>query len=850
MNICKLIRCNTIFFACLVLFFFIPKRMDAHGGNLPFSTDSTHITMWNGERYVPLFIKGINMGIAVPGTFPSELQASKADYFNWLQLIRDAGYNTIRLYTLHYPHFYEVLDSFNRAHANSPILLFQGVWMEEEVPNYDEDLHTLTPFFNKEIEENVDCVHGNRTIAHRFGKAFGTYTVDVSKWTISYIIGRETHPPEVWHTNEKHAEITAFKGKYLTIQNTKPAESWVIARMDYLLSYEHDKYETQRPVSFSSWPTLDPLYHPSEKNRYEDSASLDISELDFSGAKAGVFASYHAYPYYPDFMSQDVKYSGYRDYLGQNPYLGYLTALKEHYHHMPLIIAEYGVPSSWGKAHYSTTGMHHGGFDEREQGDANMRLLHNIEESGCGGGVQFALMDEWFKRTWITDPMDFIADRRILWQNVMSAEQNFGVMGFRKKDNPYQAWEDLCTNCAVEKLEARADFAYLWLKLKIQKPLPILDTVWIAFDTYDSTKGESILPNGKQISKRAEFALMITNDRAELFVTEAYDLYGIWHKTSAPEQLYRSVPTDGKPWKIVRWKNNNNEQEVQYIGSLRVNRLGLPPTSMDAVKLDSFAIEVKLPWTLLNIIDPSTMMVMNDDRSTAERELLKSDGIAVSIAYNNFFAMTQNRFSWPEWNSATDVVPYLKESYLIAKEQLKDFPGNPMAVTDTFDVKAGMRLTIPADSGLLRNDWSLDGSVMEAAIDRAPVNGLLFVERNGSVTYVPEEGFTGIDSFTYRVIAGKHRSEAVTSVINVTGTPSGKGYLTVYPNPSNGTFIITSRAVIDEYAVTDSYGRDIIKGTSANSLSLTIDLGNVSRGVYFIKALSGGQQLVKRITKM
>ncbi len=157
------------------------QQQPSQGQQIPFATNNTHLTIWNGEKYVPIFIKGINMGIAKPGTFPGELAASRADYGRWFKLIREAGFNTIRLYTLHKPHFYEVLDSFNIANPQQPLLFFQGVWLEEEVADYHEDLYTLSSYFTQEIEENVDCVHGNRTISVRPGKAYGTYKVDASK---------------------------------------------------------------------------------------------------------------------------------------------------------------------------------------------------------------------------------------------------------------------------------------------------------------------------------------------------------------------------------------------------------------------------------------------------------------------------------------------------------------------------------------------------------------------------------------------------------------------------------------------------------------------------------------------
>ena len=72
-----------------------------------------------------------------------------------------------------------------------------------------------------------------------------------------------------------------------------------------------------------------------------------------------------------------------------------------------MLIAEVGTSSSWGIAHYSSNGMNHGGSSEIEQGLEFLRLLDNIKEAGCAGGIQFSWIDEWFKRTWLTDPFDF-----------------------------------------------------------------------------------------------------------------------------------------------------------------------------------------------------------------------------------------------------------------------------------------------------------------------------------------------------------------------------------------------------------------------------------------------------------
>jgi hypothetical protein len=86
----------SIYFSVPVL----PGSIQPKTDPLPFSVDDSHITIWNGEQYVPFFIKGINLGISVPGTFPGELMASRGDYGRWLRQIRDAGFNVIRVYTI------------------------------------------------------------------------------------------------------------------------------------------------------------------------------------------------------------------------------------------------------------------------------------------------------------------------------------------------------------------------------------------------------------------------------------------------------------------------------------------------------------------------------------------------------------------------------------------------------------------------------------------------------------------------------------------------------------------------------------------------------------------------------
>lgn len=59
---------------------------------------------------------------------------------------------------------------------------------------------------------------------------------------------------------------------------------------------------------------------------------------------AGWFASYHVYPYFPDFMLHDPEYSRARSSLGPSNYFGYLQDLKRAHAGIPLLISEFGSP--------------------------------------------------------------------------------------------------------------------------------------------------------------------------------------------------------------------------------------------------------------------------------------------------------------------------------------------------------------------------------------------------------------------------------------------------------------------------------------------------------------------------
>lgn len=812
----------------------------------PFSTSNTNLTVWNGEQYVPFFVKGINIGAGVPGSYPGQLAATRSQYSSWLEMIHEAGFNTIRLYTLHFPRFYEVLDSFNNANPQHPIYLFQGVWLSESITGYQNNLQQFSPKFTNEIEENIDCIHGNRTIGFRYGKAYGTYTADVSEWTIAYIIGREIYAQEVIGTNNQNPSDTVFNGNYLSQNNIHPGEYFALQHLDHLLTYEMQHYSTQRPVSFSSWPTLDPMEHPYEPSYWEDAISIDLNNIDDSKAPAGYFAAYHVYPYYPDFISDDPGYQQAVDAYGPNSYFGYVKDLRAHYNQIPLIIAEYGVPSSWGIGHFASNGMNHGGFSEYEQGQINFRLLESIDSAGCGGGMQFAWIDEWFKGTWITNEMDYDISKRIRWHNITTPEQNYGLLAF---DAPisYQVQSLNKTHKDINKVWTGQNFDYYQIKIDLLNPLSNQDTLWIGVDTYADTLGESVLPNGDTLERNCEFALRITNHSAELYVTESYDLFGKWHGLNIPGQEYQSTLSNSGKWNLVRWKNDNEFNAVQYIGDMKLNTTWQPIQSTDAVVLDPDSIRIKLPWTLIQFSNPAQMKVIHDDKNTSAKEEYLSEGIGFSIVHNNIQVSSTNRLTWNHWSQPTGYVQRKKDSYYYIQNMLPTINSKAIAHCDQYAMNSNGDF---GNVSVLDNDMDLDGNLMMSVLTTAPQNGNVYLNFDGTFSYVPNPGFTGIDEFKYCIFDGHSLSESVSTYLQVPPVLDIDDQeivsLTVYPNPSNGLVNLKSNKVIMECLVFNLQGA-LVETLDIQKKEEKLNLEHLAKGSYLLLMKYENQAKVEKI---
>ncbi|HXF58211.1 MAG TPA: hypothetical protein VN539_00130 [Candidatus Saccharimonadales bacterium] len=632
-----------------------------------------------GTTVRPMFIRGVNLGAAPPGHFPGEFAITKADYVRWLRFARTLHANAIRVYALHPPEFYQALKEENDAHPRDPIWLFQEVWTELPDGNDFWDA-AFTGGFESEIKGAIDAVHGKAILAPRPGHASGRYTADVSPYLAGWLLGREWEPYAVRVTERKHPATTSFRGKFFAVESGTAMECWLGKELDLAASYEAGRYGLARAVSFVNWPTLDVMRHPTEyepggheAEHDEDAFSVDpgrirpIRQATPSSQTLGYFANYHVYPYYPDFMNLDPGYSAFKDKHGACNYAGYLTDLKAHTRGLPLLIGEFGVPTSRGIAHQQPQGIDHGGMSEEEQGRFDVRLLEDMQETGCAGGLLFALYDEWFKVNWLVMRDEQPRDRDPIWHNLLDPEENYGLLGFDpppaiRVDGSVADWAGIQPYASdpegrfLRALYVTSDQNRLYLRLDLAPGEPI--SAGVALDVLDPRRGDRRLPRPLDAvwSRGAEFLLVTDageaggrgirreDPRAELFIDAAMN-YSRWARVlvngRAQPHTAPLRPVANEDGRFLPLLIETNRERVSRSGTfypalhLDWGRLELGREPGDAYDphadwaVGNGTIEFALPWGLLNVGDPSSRSVLDDRSGTSEVEVTRTAGIGL-----------------------------------------------------------------------------------------------------------------------------------------------------------------------------------------------------------------------------
>ncbi|HJE20591.1 MAG TPA: hypothetical protein K8V35_09580 [Aliicoccus persicus] len=688
-----------------LVFITMTEQVNAEEFEYPARINGEHYEVLIDGEWESITIKGVNMGMAHPGTFPGEAGIPYESYSDWIEWIGDMNANVIRVYTLHPPGFYQALYEYNEANPDKPVYLIHGFWLDENIMHgrhdaYDEE---LIAEFEHDAITIMDAVHGDADIPETSGKADGVYTYDVSQYTIGWMFGTEWDPTFVIETNKAYEDKRSYDGTYYRVQDAPPFETWIAQQLDFITSYEYEEYGTIRPMSFTNWVTTDTLDHISDASGDDGDDAVSVNpnliELKDKMVEVGQFASYHIYPYYPEFMNHEPDYINYIDHRGErNNYAGYLNALRKVVD-MPVVVAEFGVPASRGLTHRNPFGWDQGFNSETEQGDIVTRLYEDIIEEDYLGGIIFTWQDEWFKRTWNTMDYD-LPHRRPFWSNVQTNEQQFGILSFDRLkitlDGEEEAWDNAPLyekdDGILKSVSIDHDEAYYYVRIdydpafngQFKLPLDIIP------NQGNTSIDEVDLSNG------IEFYVDINDEQSRVWVDNYYDFYTIQYG-----HLLEMIDTNGSlevdsgEFNHINFALNREVYlphldetlpfEFYETGQLKAGIAD--PEHEDYNALNDYNwnkeegwIEIRLPWLLIGAKDPS-LRIFNaniaEDGLEAETEI---DGIRMGVlaiedarVEDSFPSMEDEvlgsleMYTWETWHEP-EYAPRLKKSYDIIKE--------------------------------------------------------------------------------------------------------------------------------------------------------------------------------------
>ena len=439
------------------------------------------------------------------------------------------------------------------------------------------------------------------------------------------------------------------------------------------------------------------------KCAFVDVENLKTTEL----VKTGHYASYHVYPYYPDYLSfsDDWTQFGigekgkYIDAHGRlNTYKAYLTMLTNH-HSVPVVISEFGVSTGRGMAQRDrNTNRNQGNTAEHEQGQALIDCWNDIKQSGCNGGCIFTWQDEWFKRTWNTM---YAVDlkRTPYWSDYQTNEQYFGLLSFdpgNEKsvcyvDGDVSEWteEDKVIKGSCE-LSLKYDEKFVYFLVKKEGFNFKNETLYIPLDVTPKSGSNYCSNYGLKFDRDCDFVFVVNGiDNSRILVQERYealrstysqnvDNYDTYTSGNVPDKnSAKFVPVNMilQTATALIYNDNTATAEIYETGKLLYGNAN--PKSEEFNSLADFYangdyIEIKIPWQILNFADPSRMEIHDDyyDGNYGV-EYINIDKIYAGIGIGNE-RIELSEINLKGWGNKVTYHERLKSSYYIMQDLWKD----------------------------------------------------------------------------------------------------------------------------------------------------------------------------------
>lgn len=654
------------------------------------------ILIYKNNKWSQFKITGVNMNPGKPGAFPGDSFVSKEEYLRWFSYIKDLNINCIRVQNMMNKEFYEAFNEFNNDREN-PLYILQGIWFNEVYlkDGYDPQSKDMKKTFKDYIKSVVNLVHGNSYNSAN-NNIFEKYSTDISKYVIGYTVGIEWSAHDIIYSEIMNDKVP-FKGKYFsTSEDASSFERYLAEMADYIADYESKNYGEQRLITFigSSYLHIKKsttLSHGStvilDQNEKDTIDSfVDVENIKSTEElKTGIFVSYNIYP----------TFSALLVFEGDSGL--YFTKINN-YHTIPVVISEYGIPSSRLATDFiSNTSKSY--INETEQAYALVDTYNAIKDAGCAGSIIAEWKDSWFRSAWNTKPLK-ILDRSAYWSDAQTYSQSFGLMAFDPgneesgcyPDNTISEWEeqDVLSSTPDISLSMKSDEKFLYFKVYMKDGFkPLTQDIYIDLDITPKSGIKKSTEYDLNFDREVDFIIHVSDKgNSKVLVHEYYNTHSfleqekdlkirpdvINHRSDMDE--FSDIMIYTRPKTYVESLGKFIEKQSTETGVLIHGNSN--PNSNEFNSVSDFYIgddyvEIRIPWGLLNFMDPSTKQIHDDYYDTFDITPIKIKGIFAGVTVKED-KQTINRlnskiYKLKHWTKPT-YHERLKKSYYLLKEAL------------------------------------------------------------------------------------------------------------------------------------------------------------------------------------
>lgn len=650
----------------------------------------------NGEQ-TPIEIKGVVVPSFIPGKSDPNSITDRTMWIRWFDYIQKMGANTIRIHNIYNTEFYDAFYLYNKNREN-PLYLLQGIRVTEYDNNSASDAYG-EGFYQQLLEDGraaVDVIHGKKNTSQENG----VYRSDVSQWVIGYLVGESWEPDVIAYTNANEDYDCVYSGTYFATEEGATAFEAMLAKvMDTMVSYETRKYSTQRLISFVNSPQCDPFeydaYYGKQIGKYNclDAERIKVNKESYQG----YYASYQLYEYCSEFAQyfsneQKEQLASTLSHLNKDYFYEGYTQLLAEYHTIPVVICDYGFSTSRG-----TDGVE-GGHSEVSQGEKIVETYRDIVDSGCAGAFISSWQDCWNRISWNSSYSINLEDLG-KWHDMQTMGQNYGILAFDAGmgqsccyvDGEILEWKD--SKPVVENdeysLYIKYDETYMYFMVKGSKVTEERD-FYIPIDTL-KTIGSMTYPSySLMFDRSADFVLCIDGiENTRLLVNERYNsLRQNYLEQITGENPFEKYPENDSnilvPIEMIMSHSNittpdTEQQEIVYSSTYETGKLKNGNANPNSDMYDSLAdfcygkecVEVRIPWTLLNVSSPASMTIHKDyyENYGREDEAIRTMYVGVGEKESSYAIRMEGvpLFGW-DYNEV-EYHERLKQSYYVIQEE-------------------------------------------------------------------------------------------------------------------------------------------------------------------------------------